>query len=104
MKINIYEGNSIDVDCYVTSSTGVAIDVSSYTATLTIKKNKNDVAALLTSTGIIVTSTITFNIDAATNTLAKGSYYYEVTIELSPDKYTVAQDRLIVYESIVYIS
>lgn len=102
MKISIYEGNTIDIECDVTNPDGSAADLGGYTATLTIKKNKSDITALLTGTGTITLNAIVFNIDAASNTLTKGEYYYEITIDDGSDKFTLAQDIFVILESLVY--
>jgi uncharacterized protein YbcV (DUF1398 family) len=102
--ITVYEGNSMTVECAVLNPDGTDAVLTTFTATLTIKENKGDTAALISSTGTISGNDITFSIDDAVNTLDKGVYYYEVTIENTTDKYTVQQDRLIIKESIKYVS
>ena len=101
-KLTTYEGNTIIVECAVTDPDGTDADLTGYTATLTIKENKSDTTALIESTGVIEDSDITFTVDSGDNTLDVGVYYYEVTID--PDKLTLVQDRLIVKESIVYVT
>ena len=103
-KLNVYEGNSFIVTCAVYNPDGTDATLTGFTATLTIKTNKDDAtAALISSSGVIVGNDITFTIAAASNTLTVGVYYYEITIASATELLTVTQDRLIVKES-VYIT
>ena len=104
MKVNVYEGNSASLTWQVFNSDGTDAVLTAYTATLNVKENKTDTTALITKTGVISDNDITFTLLSTDNDLDKGSYYYEVTIESSTQKLTIAQDRFIVRESIVYIS
>ena len=103
-KIIVYEGNSVIVECTVYNPDGIDADLTDFDATLTVKQNKYDTTALITETGVIVDNVITFTLPYSDNELDYGSYYYEVTIELDDQKLTVVQDRMIVKESIVYVS
>jgi hypothetical protein len=103
-KITTYEGNSITVICSVFNDDGTDTDLSSYTGTLTVKQNKDDTSVLITSTGDVTDNDIEFHISDTDNDLECGVYYYEVTIESIDEKHTVVQDRLIVKQSIVYIT
>ena len=103
-KLNIYEGNSAMVSYEVLNANGTDAVLTGFTATLTVKELKSDATALITKTGVIVGNDITFTILDTDNDLDKGVYYYEVTIESATQKITIAQDRYIVRESIVYIT
>ena len=103
-KINVYEGNSAVLTWEVFNPDGTDAVLTSFTATLTVKQNKIDTSALITKTGVISDNDITFTILDTDNDLDKGSYYYEVTLESSTQKLTIAQDRYIVRESIVYVT
>jgi uncharacterized protein YbcV (DUF1398 family) len=103
-KITIYEGNTAVITCAVTNSDGTDANLAGYTATLTVKANKADVAAVFTSVGVIAGNDITFTVTAANNTIDTGVYYYEVSIDNATSYYTLEQDRYIVKESIVYVS
>lgn len=103
-KITIYEGNSAVITCAVYNPDGTDAVLTGFTGTLTVKTNKADTVALITETGTNSSNDITFTITSNDNDLTKGSYYYEVTIESTTEKITIAQDRMIVKESIVYIS
>ena len=103
-KIIVYEGNTITLTDEVLNADGTDAVLTGFTATLTIKQNKADTTTLLTSTGSITDNVISFTITDTANTLSVGVYYYEVTIESTTETYTVCQDRLVVKESIVYIT
>lgn len=103
-KITVYEGNSAILDWEVFNPDGTDAVLTAFTATLTVKENKADTTTLITKTGVIVDNTITFTVLDTDNDLDKGTYYYEVTIESSTQKLTIAQDRYVVKESIVYIT
>lgn len=103
-KITIYEGNSAVIECAVYDPDGTDAVLTDFTATLTIKQNKDDTTALITETGVIVDNDITFTIPDTDNDLDKGTYYYEVTIESTSETLTIVQDRFIIKESIVYIT
>lgn len=104
MKLNVYEGNSAVVAFNVLNTDGTDAVLTGFTATITVKENKSDTTTLITKTGVISSNKITFTILDTENDLDKGTYYYECTIESSTQKLTIAQDRYIVRESIVYIS
>ena len=104
MKANIYEGNSAILSFEVLNPDGSDATLTGFTSTLTVKELKDDAIALITKTGVIVGNDITFTILDTDNDLDKGVYYYEVTIESSTQKITIAQDRYIIRESIVYIT
>ena len=103
-KITIYEGNTSVVTCTVTNSDGTAADLDGYTATITVKQNKSDTDIVFNEEGVIVDNVITFSITAADNTIDCGVYYYEVTIDDSTSYYSLAQDRYVIKESIVYVT
>lgn len=103
-KITVYEGNSASIECAVYNPDGTDAVLTSYTATLTVKATKDATASLFTSTGTISGNDITFNITAANNTRTYGTFYYEVTIVNGASILTVAQDRYIIKQSIVYVS
>lgn len=103
-KITVFEGNTIEVVCTVVNSDGTDANLSGYTATMTVKANKADTTAVIESTGVIVGNDITFTISATDNEIDKGVYYYEVTIDDTTSYFTLAQDRYIVKESIVYVT
>jgi phage gp45-like len=103
-KITVYEGNSATIECAVLNPDGTDASLVGYTATLTVKTNKTDIAALFTSTGTISGNDITFSVTAANNSRAYGVYYYEVTVVSGTTVLTVAQDRYIVKQSIVYVT
>jgi hypothetical protein len=103
-KVTVYEGNSAVLAWEVFNPDGSDAVLTSFTPTLTVKQNKDDTTALITKTGVISSNDITFTILDTENDLDKGTYYYEVTLESSTQKLTIAQDRFVVRESIVYIS
>ena len=103
-KITIYEGNTAVITCSVTNSDGTDADLDGFTALFTVKVNKSDTSAVFTSEGVIVDSDITFTISADDNTIDCGVYYYEVTIDDSTSYYSLAQDRYVIKESIVYVT
>lgn len=103
-KLIVYEGNTIIITLTVTNSDGTATDFSAYTVTLHIKQNKDDATDLISETGSITNNVVVFTVDAADNDLLKGVYYYEVTAGAVGEAYTLVQDRLIVKESIVYVT
>ena len=98
-KVNTYEGNSFVVSrTYVTSTTLQAYDVK-----FRMMQNKDDYTALVTVTGTVTGQGVVFNIPPQT-TMSKGVYYFEITGETTTQKVTLEQDRVIVRESIVYVS
>jgi hypothetical protein len=103
-KITVYEGNSAIIECAVLNPDGTDAVLTDFTATLTIKENKDDATELIEETGVISGNEITFTIPDTDNDLEKGTYYYEVTIESTDETLTLVQDRLIVKESIVYVT
>ena len=103
-KITTYESNSITVICSVFNDDGTDTDLSSYTGTLTVKQNKDDTSVLITSTGDVTDNDIEFDISDTDNDLECGVYYYEVTIDSTTESYTLVQDRLVIKESLVYVS
>ena len=99
-KINIYEANSFVVtrSDYVTSTTLSAFDVK-----LTIKENKDDIDEVTIIDGIVSGQGVVFTVPAI-EALSKGVYYFEITAETATQKLTLEQDRLLVRESIVYVT
>ena len=105
MKINVYEGNSAVITYTVTNPDGTDAVLTAFTATLYVKADKaTTTAALITKTGVIVGNEITFTILATDNDMDKGVYYYEVVLVSATQTLTIALDRYIVRESIVYIT
>ena len=97
-KINTYEGNSFKVSrTYTTATTLAAYDV-----TFTMKQNKDDTTSIVTVQGTVTGQGVVFDIPPQSTD--KGVYYFEVTAETATQKVTLEQDRVIVRESIVYIS
>ena len=103
-KIIIYEGNSIAVYCTIVDQDGVDADMDGFDALLTIKLEKDSTDVLLSVNGTITDNVIEFDIAEADNTLDIGVYYYEVSISDATDLYTLTQDRLVIKESLVYIT
>jgi hypothetical protein len=104
-KVVVYEGNSAVITYTVTNPDGTAANLSGFTATLYVKEDKEtSSSALITKTGVIVSNEVTFTILATDNTMAKATYFYEVVLTSASQVLTIAQDRYIVRESIVYIT
>ena len=103
-KVTIYEGNSAVITYTVTNPDGTAANLSGFTATLYVKTTKASTTALITKTGVIVSNEVTFTVLASDNTMAKNTYFYEVVLTSASQVLTIAQDRYIVRESIVYIT
>lgn len=103
-KITVYEGNSAVIAFEVLNPDGTDAVLSGFTATLNVKEAKTDTAALITETGTISGNEITFVIPAASNIIDKGTYYYEVVLESTSQKLTVAHERFYVKESLIYVT
>ena len=97
-KILMYEGNSTRVSrTYSTLTTLTAYDV-----TFTLKDSLSSTTKLVEVTGETTATGVIFNIPATT--LDDGIYYFEITGETATQKTTLEQDRLLIKESIVYIT
>jgi hypothetical protein len=103
-RIYTYEGNTIYESKSYLAADCANTTLSGFTVKLHIMQNKDDYHALLTATGTVSGQGVVFTIPADSNTLDKGTYYYEVVAESSVNKFTLEQDRLFVKESIVYLS
>jgi phage shock protein PspC (stress-responsive transcriptional regulator) len=97
-KINTYEGNSFRVTRTFTTSTTLA----AYGVTFTMMQNKDDYTPLVSVTGVVTGQGVIFDIPP--QTLSKGVYYFEITAETATQKVTLEQDRVIMRESIKYVS
>lgn len=97
-KIITYEGNSFSVNRTFTTST----TLSAYTVSLTVAADLLGTTKLIQATGTVSGQGVVFTIPPAT--LEKGVYYFEITGETATQKVTLEQDRLLVKESLVYIT
>lgn len=96
--IGIYERCSRTVICTVT---GLA-NLDGYTATLTARVNKDDTAAVIEKTGVIVALVITFTLLPADTNVAAKIYYYDIVIVSATNNYTIIQDELEIKKSVKY--
>lgn len=96
--IDVYEGNNLMV---IVNVTGIS-SLAGYTPTFTVKEEKESSSSIFEVTGSVNALQITFNITAEQNSIDRGYYWYEVTIESGSTKYTLAQNGYNVLESIVY--
>lgn len=94
--ISVHRNNSISFDCTVTGLESL----SGYTGTVTVKKNKDDAAALISETGSIADLVITFDLDPADTDLDHRSYHYDIVIADGTDEYTLVQDQFRILESV----
>jgi hypothetical protein len=97
-RIDVFEGNTLSVTVTVT---GIA-SLSGYSANMCVKEFKNSTTSFFDSTGTINGLVITFVITAAQNSIAKGRYYYEATVDNGTNYFTVSQGAYVVKESIKY--
>lgn len=103
-KVVIYEGNSAVITYTVTNPDGTAATLSGFTATLYVKATKASTEVLIEKTGVIVDNEVTFTVLASDNTMDKDTYFYEVILISASQVLTIAQDRYIIRESIVYVT
>lgn len=99
-KIEVFEGNTIEVTCTVT---GIS-SLDGFTAKLTVKTDKDATSALFEVDGTITGMDIKFTPTATQNSLVAGMRYYEVTIEKDSEKYTIRQDEYVILKSMIYVS
>ena len=94
----MYEGNSQRVArTYSTLTT-----LTAYTVKFTLKESLDSTTKLVEITGDTTATGVVFQMPATT--LDDGVYYFEITGETATQKTTLEQDRLLMKESIVYIT
>jgi hypothetical protein len=97
-KIITYEGNSLSVSRAFSTST----TLSAYTVTLTVAADMLGEEKLVTATGVVSGQGVVFTIPPMT--LEKGIYQFEITAETATQKVTLEQDRMLINESLVYLT
>lgn len=97
-KINVYKGNTKNFTCDVS---GLA-DLDDYTPYFTVKSKPNDSTNLIEKEGVIDNLSLNFELSYTDTSLNADTYYYDIVIDSSTKRYTVAQDKFIVIESIRY--
>jgi len=98
-KINTYEGNSFVVSRTYTTATTLA----AYNVKFTMAQNKDDTTHLVQVTGTVSGQGVVFTIPPQP-TMSKGVYYFEVTASTASQEVTLELDRVIVRESVVYVT
>lgn len=94
--IQVYENNSVRINCTVTGTDSLA----GYTSTLTVKNNINDTTAAITKTGTIVGLVISFDLLPA-DTVTVGSYMYDISVSDGTNNYTVIPpDEFVILETV----
>jgi hypothetical protein len=99
-KIELYQNNSKSIACVVI---GVA-DVSGYIPYLTVKKNITDNVPVLTNTGMVTdaSGSLSFTLSQTDTSLNAGDYVYDITIEKSPNIFTVVKDKFVILDGVRY--
>lgn len=103
-KIEIYQGNSDTVFISVLDSSSLAMDLTGYTGTMTVKKNRDDAISFQNNHTLKNDSegTMTFEITTTDTSLASGDYQYDITIDNSTNVFTVVQEQFIIIDSVRY--
>jgi len=97
-NIEIYQGNTKTIQCTVT---GIST-LSGYTATLTVKKRKEDTTTVIEKEGSISGLIITFDLEPEDLDVDPYEYVYEITISDGTDKYSIIQDLFVIKDSIKF--
>jgi len=99
--ITIYQKNTATIEVTVTQD-GEAFDLTGYTCTFNVKKNKTDETFILEKEGSVSSNVITFDLTADDTDIDNGSYVYEVLISKETPEFrrTVCQDVLVIKDSI----
>ena len=95
--IEVYDNNTLTLTVEVDGIT----DLSGFTCTFYVVKNRGDVTALIMNTGTTVLNVINFGLSELETSLPSGKYVYEVRCVSGLATYTVCQGEFIVKDSIV---
>lgn len=105
-RINIYKGDSTELEVTVTDSSGAAFDLSNYTCTLSVKKELSDAENKFNvEDGSIdktdaATGVIRIPISKDNTNITPGMYYYDVEIKYLGNVYTVLRDAINVVQDV----
>ena len=99
-NINFFQGDSFDATIPVINSvTGASVDISLYTAALTVKKKIKDTAITLTKPLAIVNNKIVLALSGVETNLPAMTYVYNIVITKDLDVKTVVQATMKVKDS-----
>jgi len=102
-NIKFYQGNSFDALIpVINKTTGLSVDISAYTASVTIRKKLKDPEIVLTKALAIAANKIQLSFISTETLLPAGSYVYDVVIVLNGDVKTVIQASIKVMDSVKY--
>lgn len=99
--IEIVRGDTEPIEVLVKDGGGSVVDLTDYTARLTVKRDPEDpdTDALLQTTGTIsapMTGICNFNLTSAQTTIPAGKYYYDIQISKTGSVKTVAYGMFVV--------
>ena len=99
--ITVYQKNTATIEVTVTQD-GAAFDLTGYTCSFNVKKNKTDASFVIEKEGDISSNVVTFDLTANDTDIDNGRYIYEGQIsKVSPEfKRTVCQGELFIRDSI----
>jgi hypothetical protein len=99
-KIELFQHNTKSIACVVI---GVA-DVSGFIPYLTVKRKATDDAPVLSNTGVVTdaSGSLAFTLSATDTSISPGDYVYDVTIEKTPNVYTIIKDRFTILDGVKY--
>ena len=86
--IEVYEGNSVTINCTVTGLTSL----DGYTSTITVVDPSDPDTPIIEEEGVNVDLIATFTITASSNDLEPLDYGYEVNVDDGTHVYTIVQD------------
>lgn len=94
-KIEIYEGNSVDIAVTINVD-----ELSGFTCTFYVKKNVIDTTYVMEITGSTSGSTVNFRLEEEDTAVTPGNYLYECVIVDTVDTYTVNAGQLVILDSL----